>query len=426
MNKSLNQSRFIIPTENCWDEQARPNQKPPPGDWNIWLLLAGRGFGKTRTAAETIRRWVLDGQCKRIAIIGCTIKEAQQVMVEGASGLLSISPAEDKLEYIPSRRILRWGNGAIAQIYGAENYEQLRGPQFDAAWVDEFAKFMYPRETFEQISFSMRLGDHPRAIITTTPRPIPFLCDLMRREDVVVTRGTSLENIENLSKNFRQQLEFLKGSRLEAQEIYGEIVEDRDDTLWRWSDIENCYRLAPRFLENVVIGVDPALTTGGDETGIIVAGMDDDGKAYVLADLSCKSSPSQWAKAVVQAYYRYNAKVVVIEANAGGDLLTTLLLQEDSSIKVKKVHARSSKIDRAEPIAILYQKQKIFHAQQFQKLEMQMATYTKDASKSPDRMDALVWAMTELFALRNTRPVIFGGEAEEDLSHLEKYIPIWL
>ncbi|MDR2646301.1 MAG: terminase family protein [Holosporaceae bacterium] len=397
--------------KKLWENIARPNQLPPPGDWNVWLILAGRGFGKTRSAAEAIRKWAVSNQCRRIALIANTIQEARQVMVEGESGLLSISTEKEKLEFFPSRRLLRWSNGAIATLYGAEKYEQLRGPQFDAAWIDEFAKFQHPRETFEQLSFSLRLGKNPRAILTTTPRPIQFIKDLMARSDVVTVRGTSLENIDNLSQTFLKQLEYLKGTRLESQEIYAEIIEDRPNTLWSWEDIENCYKSPPHFIENIVIGVDPALTSGAgsNETGIIVAGKDGCGKGYVLDDLSISAPPEMWAARAVDAYNKYFAKLIVVEGNAGGELLSNLLHTIDNSIKLKIVYAHTSKTIRAEPVVILYQKKMIFHARQFHKLEMQMTTY-EPKSRSPDRMDAMVWAMTELFNIsdNSSMPTIFS------------------
>lgn len=387
-----------------WEDIARPNQLPPSGNWHVWMILAGRGFGKTRSASEAIRKWIIEGKYKRIALIANTIQEARQVMVEGESGLLSISPPEDGLSYYSSRRLLKWRNGAIATLYGAENYEQLRGPQFDAAWIDEFAKFMCPRETFEQLSFSLRLGEHPRTILTTTPRPLQFIKDLIKRDDVVTVRGTSWENKENLSPTFQKQLEFLKGTRLEAQEIYAELVENSQNTLWAWQDIEKCYREAPHFLPHIVIGVDPALTSSGDETGIIVTGMDSSNKAYVLDDLSISGTPEVWSKRVVEAYHKYHAKQIVIERNAGGELLINLLKSHDNSLSIKTVYAYSSKIVRAEPIVILYQKNMIFHARQFPKLELQMATY-EPGQKSPDRMDAMVWAMSELFRVEKSATI---------------------
>ncbi|MDR1560927.1 MAG: terminase family protein [Holosporaceae bacterium] len=393
-----------------WEKIARQNQLPPEGNWNVWMILAGRGFGKTRAAAETIRKWAVSGRYKRIALVANTIQEARQVMVEGESGLVSISEKEEKLLYVPSRRLVQWPNKAVATLYGAEHYEQLRGPQFDAAWIDEFAKFQHPRETFEQISFSLRLGKNPKTIITTTPRPIQFIKDLMARKDVITVRGTSLENIDNLSPTFLKQLEYLKGTRLEAQEIYAEIIDDDQNTLWSWNNIEDCYKTPPHFLNNVVIGVDPALTSGAnsDETGIIVVGMDGFGHGYVLDDLSISTTPEVWAKRVIDAYMKYYARLIVIECNAGGELLTNLLESFDNSIKIKTVYATTSKITRAEPIVVLYQKKLVHHARQFQILEMQMATY-KPKSKSPDRLDALVWAISELFQIneRSKIPYIF-------------------
>lgn len=387
-----------------WEQIARPNQLAPPGNWNIWMILAGRGFGKTRSAAEAIKKWVLAGNYKRVALIANTIQEARQVMVEGESGLLSISPGKDeKPKFFPSRRLLIWPNGAIATLYGADSYEHLRGPQFDAAWIDEFAKFQYPKETFEQLSFSLRLGTSPKLILTTTPRPIQFIKDLMNRDDVVTVRGTSLENIDNLSPTFLKQLEYLKGTRLEAQEIYAEIVENQQNTLWSWDDIERCYKDPPHFLDNIVVGVDPAITSNenSDETGIIVAGMDAVGKAYVLDDLSMSATPNIWAKRVIDAYHKYGARLVVVEINAGGELLNNLIKSIDANVKIKPVFAHTTKSRRAEPIVLLYQKRMIFHSRQFHKLEMQMVTYEQN-SKSPDRLDAMVWAMSELFHISSS------------------------
>lgn len=386
-----------------WESIARKNQLAPPGNWSVWMILAGRGFGKTRAAAEAIRKWAVTGEYKRIALISNTIQEARQVMVEGESGLLSISDESEKIKFFPSLRTVKWKNGAIATLYGAESYEQLRGPQFDAAWIDEFAKFSHPKETFEQLSFSLRLGKNPKTILTTTPRPIQFIKDLMKRDDVVTVRGTSIENIQNLSPMFIQQLEYLKGTRLEAQEIYAEIVDENVNTLWSWSDIEKCYKEPPHFLIEVVIGVDPAISSNknSDETGIIVAGIDGYGKVYILDDLSISAPPEVWGNRVVEAYKKYNAKLVVIEKNAGGDLLNHLIKSINNDVKIKMVYASTSKLARAEPIVVLYQKKMIFHARQFHKLELQMATYTPK-SDSPDRLDAMVWAATELFQLNKS------------------------
>ncbi len=400
----------VLEDSSDWEKIARRNQLMPDGDWRVWMLLAGRGFGKTRAAAEAVRKLVVSGKYKRIALIANTIEEAKQVMVEGVSGLLNISKDEDGLTYIPSRRELRWKNGAIATLYGAENYQQLRGPQFDLAWVDEFAKFLHPRETFEQLSFALRMGDDPKLILTTTPRPIPFIKELMARDDVVTVRGSSLENKKNLSPAFLNQLEYLKGTRMEAQEIYAEIVKDNPNTLWSWSDIENCYRDPPHYIENIVIGVDPAMTSGdnSNETGIIVVGKDCNDRAFVLEDASMKAAPEIWIKKIAELYKKYRARKIVIETNAGGDLLEELLRREDSTMRIKKVHAKESKVCRAQPIVLLYQKNLVFHAKQFRELEMEMVTYEVD-QKSPDRMDALVWALSDLFeiAMDNYMPKMF-------------------
>lgn len=390
-----------------WLQLARPNQIMPKGNWKIWMILAGRGFGKTRAAAEGVRELIHSEKYKRIALVANTIQEAKQVMVEGQSGLLSISEKEEKLTYIPTRRMLTWGNGAIATLYGAEHYEQLRGPQFDAVWVDEFAKFMYPRETFEQLSFSLRLGQNPKMILTTTPRPLKFIKDIMARPDTVTVRGSSLENLENLSPTFLEQLKYLKGTKLEAQEIYAEIVEDNPNTLWSWNDIENCYKAPPHFMDNIVIGVDPAVTSSehSDETGIIVAGKDCNGKVYILEDASVNAPPDQWSDKVVQLYHKHHANKIVIETNAGGELLINLLQSKDPNLPIKPVRASKSKSERALPIVLLYQKKMVFHASQFRMLETQMATY-EPGQKSPDRLDAMVWAVRELFSINDPSNLI--------------------
>ncbi|MDR0407071.1 MAG: terminase family protein [Holosporales bacterium] len=390
--------RLTIQKHYNWLLHARKSQLLPSGDWKIWLILAGRGFGKTRTGAETIRQWVTSGNYRRIALIAQTITEAREVMVEGESGLLSISPPWEGVIYEMHKRHLLWKNGAIATLYGAENPEQLRGPQFDGAWIDEFAKFPNPEETLNQLFLSLRLGGAPRALITTTPRPSMILKRLLERKDIVITRGSTFENKENLPESFltlvKNQFE---GTQLGDQELYGEIVENTD-TLWTPALLERQRLVKAPDLAHVVIGVDPALShhTTSDETGIVVAGQDTQGIVYVLADYSTKAAPEEWMRRIGEIYHAFHAEQVVLETNAGGDLLPALFANIAPHLSLKLVRAYKSKWTRAEPIALLYRQHRVFHVGSFDLLEHQMLTYTPQATHSPDRMDALVWALETL------------------------------
>lgn len=383
--------------KTSWDKIAREKQKIPQGNWKIWLILAGRGFGKTRTAAESVRKMVLEEKCRRIALISETINEGEKVMVEGESGLISISESTDGIKYFRNQKKITWKNGAMAFLYGADEYDKLRGPQFDFAWIDEFAKFKYPFQTFNQLNFSLRLGENPKTIITTTPRPLKIITDLMARRDVHVTKGTSFENVKNLSPNFIEQLNYLKGTSLEAQEIYGEIVSDNADELWSLDNMASYYKQPSCAFENVIIAVDPAVTSGknSDETGIIVCGKDELGLVYILDDLSSNKPSNVWIPKIIEAYHAHKATLVVIESNQGGDLIKNSLVEKDKNIKVSCVYAHKSKKMRAVPIAALYSQKKVFHIRQFHKLEMQMSSFIS-CKKSPDRVDALVWGISTL------------------------------
>lgn len=380
-----------------WENIARDNQKIPIGDWNIWLIMAGRGFGKTRAAAEAVRKLVLENKYKRIALIGRSMTEVRSVMIEGDSGLLTISRESDGLKYYKSKGQLVWPNGAIATIYSAEFYDKLRGPQFDFAWLDEVAKFSDPEALFNQLNLALRLGNQPRIIMTTTPRPISFLKNLIKREDVFVTRGASIENKANLSKNFIQQLEYMKGTALEAQELYGEIIEENEHGLWTFDDISTCYKISDCEFTKIIISVDPAVSSTGkhDETGIIVCGIDELNEVYVINDLSLNAPPDKWSKKVADAYKKYTADYVLFESNQGGDLTKSLLQKINPDIRVKSVRATKSKKARAMPVYQLYVKKKIHHMKQFRKLEAQMLAFDPK-KKSPDRVDALVWGISDL------------------------------
>ena len=383
-----------------WAVQARPHQRVPLGDWRIWLILAGRGFGKTRTGAETLRLWVENKLCRRIALVGSTEEDVRQVMIEGASGLLNVYPPDEPgPTFWPSLGTVRWECGALATVFSAEAYQKLRGPQFDGAWVDELAKFRRPQETWDQLMLGLRLGLKPRAIVTTTPRPLDLIEQMLKDPMVMVTRGSTYDNAANLSPVFLEQiLKRYENSALGAQEIYGDILSHTQGALWTRALFE--YAQIPRdALKRVVIAVDPATSShhASDETGIIVAGSGDNGLYYVLDDLSGVFTPHQWGEAVRSAYHRYRADRVVVEVNQGGEMIEYVIRQIDPTLNFKALHARKAKHIRAEPVAALYEQGKVKHVRSFRKLDDQLCHYVPvGPSKSPDRLDALVWAICEL------------------------------
>lgn len=395
------------PADFDWLKKARPNQLPPEGAWRTWLILAGRGFGKTRTGSETLRWWVDQGLCRRIALVAQTLDEARQVMVEGVSGLLSVYPPKDanSPKYQPSKRLLTWPNGALATLYGADHYEHLRGPQFDMAWVDEFAKFRHPQACYDQLMMSLRLGTHPRCIITTTPRPLPLLKELDKEETTVTTRGTTFENAQNLAPSFLTyvQKRYGKGA-LGRQELYAEWIEN-DGTLWKRENF--IYKEPSEDLMRILVAVDPAVTGSGDETGIVIVGKASCGAAFVLEDASGLFHPHDWAQRVIQKYHQYRADGIVAEVNQGGDLVGHMIRSFDPAVPFTAVHATRGKARRAEPISALYAQGHVFHKEPFPELEDQMCNFVPDAplSHSPDRMDALVWGLTELFKKQLVSPV---------------------
>ena len=390
-----------------WNYQARSEQLSPQGDWRIWLILAGRGFGKTRTGAETVREWVTQGICKRICLLGHTLEDVRRVMIEGESGLLSIFPQNERPIYKPSQRKIIFANQAVADVYSADAYAQLRGPQFDGAWIDELAKFSYAKAAWDQLMFGLRLGKLPRVVITTTPRPIALLSELMSRKDVVITRGSTFDNKENLSEKYIEELQqTYAGTRLGAQEIEGHLLTNQENALWK----SDCFLYTKAdelpILKRTVVAIDPAVTNNehSDETGIVVAGYDEEGNGYVLADKSGKFSSTQWINQAVEAYHQWNADRIIAEVNNGGELVEQLLHTLHPSVPYKAVRATRGKYTRAEPVSALYEQKRIFHLQHFHELENQMLSYTPQSASSPDRLDALVWALTELF-LSNVKPV---------------------
>jgi predicted phage terminase large subunit-like protein len=392
-----------------WDAIARDSQKVPNGDWMLWLITAGRGFGKTRTGAETIMKLINEGRYKNIAIIGQTLGEARAIMVEGSSGLMSTSVSYTMdMKYYPTRKEIVWGNGAKASLFGGDNIDSLRGHQFDLIWVDEFAKFRKPKALWEQIMFTLRIGDDPKCIMTTTPRPLKILAELMASKHTHVTKGSTFENSQNLSAHF---IEYMRATyvntKIGDQELMGEIVVDDNDALWKDENI--LYKDISRFdMQRVVIGVDPAVSNNenSDETGIIVAGLGNDEKVYVLDDLSGKYTPPEWAKVVARAYYDYQAERVVAEVNNGGDLVGSMIKTFSKFIPYSPVRAIKGKIARAEPIALMYESSNVYHVKKFEELEKQMrgmSRASEDGEKNnlegqdhDDRVDALVWAVSEI------------------------------
>lgn len=403
--------KTLAALKHYWPFWARPDQLEPEGDdWTTWLILAGRGWGKTRTGAETIRKWVMSGKYGRIALVGETTADVRGVMVDGESGLLNIGPKDERPEYFPSLRQLKWPNGAIATTYNATEPDQLRGPQHDAAWCDEIAKWKYIQETWDQLQFGLRLGIHPRQILTTTPRPLPLLKKMINDPFVKVTKGRTYDNKDNLAEPFMRQIEDrFGGSRLGRQELEGEILEDIPGALWQRSNIDtNRIIEAPVDMLNVIVAVDPATSSeeGSDENGIVVVGTarDSDGyvRGYVLEDVSLRGSPEEWAKTAVRMYRKWQADRIVAEKNQGGDMVSSVIRSVDRSIPIKLVHASRGKVIRAEPISALYEQNRIHHVGRFDKLEDQMCTFSVDNIRSngmgsPDRVDALVWGLTEVF-----------------------------
>jgi len=378
-----------------WEMWARPNQLPPKGDWLVWLIMAGRGMGKTRAGAEFVLREIKAERARHIALVAKTPADARDVMIEGDSGILSISPPWDRPLYEPSKRRLTWQNGATALVFSSKEPDQLRGPQYDLAWGDEIRTWYYPQETWDNLMFGLRIGEHPRAVVTTTPLPLSVIKNIMKAPDTVITTGTTYENRANLAPSFfRQIISKYEGTRLGRQEIKAELLEDVPGALWYRSNI--LYKPAPELIR-VVVAIDPATTSSeqADETGIIVAGKGIDGKGYVLADRSARVSPDSWARRAVQAFDDFKADRVIGEVNNGGEMVG-LTISTVRNVPYKAVHASRGKQARAEPVAALYEQGKIYHTQPFEELEDQLVTWTPESGESPDRLDALVWAITEL------------------------------
>ena len=394
-----------------WAFWARASQLPPDGEWRVWLLLAGRGFGKTRTGAELVRARAGNGMARRIALVGPTSADARNVMVEGESGMLAVSPARERPVYEPSKRRLTWRNGAVATLFSADEPERLRGPQHDFAWCDELAAWRYP-EAWDMLLFGLRLGDDPRAVVTTTPRPTDLIRRLLADPNVAVTRGRTAENRANLAPAFLEQIvKRYEGTRLGRQELDAELLEDMPGALWRRGVIEAARTQEKPELARIVVAIDPAAGSGeqADETGIIVAGCDSGGVGtgvgYVLADASGRYAPAEWARTAIAAYRAHAADRIVAEVNNGGEMVEATLRMIDPEVPFRAVRASRGKTARAEPVAALYEQGRVRHLGAFPQLEDQMCAFAAGArggfdrnaaGGSPDRVDALVWALTEL------------------------------
>lgn len=403
---------------------ARDDQLPPPAcddgsPWRTWLVMGGRGAGKTRAGAEWVRAQALglaplaSVPAKRIALVAETLHEARHVMVEGVSGLLAVHADHERPRYESSKRELTWPNGAVAHLFSAEDPETLRGPQFAAAWVDELAKWREPERAWDMLQFALRLGQTPQAVVTTTPRAVTLLKTILADPATVTTRAGTAENAVNLAPSFVAEMERrYAGTALLRQELHGELVENPAGALWRRDYVETGRVEKAPEMTRIVVALDPPVTANAssDACGIVVAGRGIDGRAYVLADRTLQGrAPQVWARAAVAAYRDYVADCVVAEVNQGGDLVVLVLKQIDDAVPVRQVRATRGKWLRAEPVAALYAEGRVSHAGRFDDLEAQMLGFGADGlyqGRSPDRLDALVWALTELMLESSGRPAV--------------------
>lgn len=380
-----------------FDTTAREAQRPPAGEWRIWLILAGRGWGKTRTIVEWGKLMADAMPGSRGAIVSATAADGRDVLAEGPAGFLATTGGDDRPLYESSKRRLTWPNGSMATLYSAEEPNRLRGPQHHWAIADEFAAWSAP-EALDMLMFGLRLGQDPRVVIATTPRPTKELKALLLQPGLVVTRGRTHENLDNLAPAFREQIiGRYEGTRLGRQELDAELLEDVEGALWQRSQIDADRVRGERRYRRIVVGVDPKTSAEADgETGIIVVGMGDDRHAYVLADYSMNGSPEAWAQKVATAYELHDADMVIVEKNQGGDMVSSVLRAANVKLPIKPVIASRGKLTRAEPIAALYEQHRIHHVGVLPGLEDQLCTWVPGDDHSPDRLDAAVWALTEL------------------------------
>ena len=380
---------------NDWGFWARPDQLPPAWDWVVWVILAGRGWGKTRCGAELVRQWVKTFPL--VNLIGATADDARDIMIEGESGLLAICPKSERPRYLPSKRQLSWPNGAKSLIFTADEPERLRGKQSQKIWCDEVGSWRYP-ESWDQAMMGLRLGDLPQAVVTTTPKPIPLVKQLIADPRNHVTRGSTYDNRANLAPTFYSKvISKYEGTRLGRQELNAEILEDVEGALWQQMWIERGrVRKAPQ-LQRVVVAIDPAGThkPKSDQTGICVAGLGDDGEYYVLHGYGYRLSPQGWATRALDLYDQYEADRIIGEVNNGGEMVESTVRNVREEAPFTQIHASRGKALRAEPIAALYEQNRVHHVGIHPELEEQMCTFPV-ANEHDDIIDALVYALTEL------------------------------
>jgi predicted phage terminase large subunit-like protein len=404
-----------------WRQIARPEQLMPDGDWFTWAFIAGRGAGKTRSAAEAIIE-IAEQPNLRIALVGRNPADVRDVMVEGDSGILACARGVEIL-YEPSKSRLTFPNGTRCFIYSAEVPSKLRGPQHHYAWTDELSSWNDAHKgdvvdtAWNNLMLGMRLGQAPKVIVTTTPKNNKLTKTIMNRPSTVMTRGSTYDNLSNLAPVFKEQvLASYEGSRIGRQELLGELLEDVEGALWTNAMLEAALTDSVPDMARIVVAIDPSGgdAEGNDEQGIVVAGHGVDGNFYVLDDRSCKLSPQGWASRAVAAYHEYKADKLIAEKNFGGDMVEAIIRQVDTKVNFKMVSASRGKIQRAEPIAALYEQGRVKHVKGLEKLEAQLTNWTSSDGTSPDRLDAMVWALTELAlgkkAIPNVQVVTVGQE----------------
>ena len=395
LNSKIRASRII------WQRLARKEQLPPDGDWNIWLYLAGRGAGKTRTAAEWLAWEAIENPDTRWAIVAPTFSDARDTCAEGESGIINILNRYNALShYNRSNGEIELINGSKIKLFSADQPDRFRGPQHHGAWCDELAAYRY-EDAWHQLQFGLRLGKKPRIVVTTTPRPTPLIRTLSGRADgsVAITRGSTFDNAKNLAPSALLELQArYNGTRLGRQELYGEILEDQEGALWTRGLIDRNRVNERPPLSRIVVSIDPAVTNtqASDETGIVVAGCDTGGHGYVLYDGSMKGSPLEWAQKAVQLFDEYKADSLLVEVNQGGDMVSAVLKQVRVSLPIREIRAHVGKKLRAEPVAAMYEQGRVHHVGHFPQLEDQMTIWTPQDADSPDRLDAMVQAFSDL------------------------------
>lgn len=404
---------MLVRLSTDWRLSGRPEQRIPAGDWRVFLMMGGRGSGKTRAGAEWVQALAAGPGARpglRIALVAETLGDAREVMIDGVSGIARIAPNGRRPRFESSRRRLLWPNGTVAQIFSSEDPESLRGPQFDYAWCDELGKWKHAQATYDMLQFGLRLGAAPQVLVTTTPRPTPLIAALMADPGTQVRRLRTQDNERNLAPGFLAALHArYGGTRLGRQELDGELIADREDALWSRSLIAGLTRRISGPIGRIVVAVDPPASSGGESCcGIVVAGLDEAGRGVVLADCSVEGqSPAGWAGAVVRAFHRFDADRVVAEVNQGGEMVAAVLKGIEASLPISMVRATRGKWSRAEPVAALYEQGRVLHAGCFPALEDQMCDFGPDglsSGRSPDRLDALVWALTALLFDRHGEP----------------------